>query len=230
MSQLWTSRLQDEIAFWRGVIREVGDGGPAHPDYTPPWLSASMVEGFVGERERGESIRILDVGSGPFSTVGIPRPGQAIEIVRTDALGDVYNDLLGEAGLTRWPKIETVKGEELVKRFGENVFHLVHCANALDHFEAPADAFAQMIGASRRGGVVRLVSVENEGEREGYTGLHMWNIFADDDGLYLSHKDGKTANLIAGRDDIASYKWEYLDHRQIDFNIIGVTIRKRERH
>ena len=37
----------------------------------------------------------------------------------------------------------------------------------------------EMLGVTRPGGIVRIVTHENEGERQGYEGLHQWNICSD---------------------------------------------------
>jgi SAM-dependent methyltransferase len=225
---LWAANIDQEIAFWEGVIRQTAaDGtdarGPSVQDYS--WLRHSLVPPPADD----ETLRLLDVGSGPFSTLGVAKPGERVEIVRTDALGDVYNRLLDECGLARFPRIRSMKGEDLSRALGRDVFHFVNCANALDHFEDPARSFVEMVRVCKPGGIVRIISIENEGQREDYIGLHQWNLRAADDGLWLWNHAAKT-NLISLCRPAVTYEWKYVDHGQTGFNIFEASVRKLNRH
>ena len=164
------------------------------------------------------------MASGPFSTLGAAAQGSRTEIVLTDALGDIFNRLLDQYGLTAFPRIRRVKGEELSRELGRGVFHMVNCANALDHFENPALALGEMILVCKAGGLVRIISIENEGEREEYEGLHQWNLQAADDGIWLWNQ-GLRANLLTPYRATLAFEWKYVDHGQTGFRIFEATLR-----
>jgi ubiquinone/menaquinone biosynthesis C-methylase UbiE len=221
---VWAKNIHQEIAFWEGVIRRTaasqsGAEGPSVQDYS--WLRRTLVPPPADN----EVMRLLDVGSGPFSTLGRAKPGNGVEIVRADALGDAYNRILEECGLAQFPSVLAIKGEELSLAFGHDAFHFVNCANALDHFEDPARSFLEMVRVCKPGGIVRIISIENEGEREAYAGLHQWNLQTADNGLWLWNRATRT-NLIPLCRLAVSYDWKYVDHGQTGFNIFEATIRK----
>jgi SAM-dependent methyltransferase len=122
-------------------------------------------------------IRILDVGSGPVSSLGFPRSpdGRPIELTAADALGTSYSQLLHRYGVDppAWPI--SVAVEELSAHFDDGVFDLVYCSNALDHSVNPLLGIRQMLRAVRRGCYVILEHEQNVGEAEAYAGLHGWN-------------------------------------------------------
>jgi SAM-dependent methyltransferase len=76
-------------------------------------------------------------------------------------------------------------GERLEAAFPSGYFDAVNCANALDHFYDPIRAVHQMLAVTRAGGVVRVISRENEGQRGGYWGLHQWNICQQGDDVRI---------------------------------------------
>ena len=223
-NEVWAANVDQEVAFWEGVIRRVaadgsGADGPLAQNYS--WLRCTLDPAPADD----ETLRLLDVGSGPFSTLGDVRQEDRIEIVRTDALGDVYNRLLDEHGLVQFPRVRAVKGEDLSRDLGREVFHFVNCANALDHFEDPVQSFLEMLRVCKPGGIVRIISIEDEGEREAYAGLHQWNLRAVDNGLWLWNSETRT-NLISLCHSAVAYDWRYVDHGQTGFKIFEATVRK----
>ena len=220
----WADNTKHEISFWEGVIRKSAAAGDQRPKPRPvdfAWLRA-IIQPTPPPDER---IRVLDVGCGPFSGLGVLSPGNPGEVVLTDALGDAYNRLLDEYGFTDFPRVRAIAGEELSAALGINAFHMVHCGNALDHFADPGRAFLEMVAVCKPGGLVRIISIENEGERENYQGLHQWNLKADDDGLWLSSKTSRT-NLTKSCGDVGKYEWNYL-HRNPARMVFVADIRKK---
>jgi SAM-dependent methyltransferase len=156
----------------------------------------------------GQTIRAIDVGSGPVSTLGTMAPDFIIDLICVDVLAESFNIFLREVGIHYLPHIVEAKGEELVERFGVAAFDVVHSANALDHFEDPALAFDRMCSVCRPGGVVVVIAVENDGEKSQYHGLHKWNLRADEKGLWL-WTPNSTRNLL----DLAKgfrFDWQYV--------------------
>lgn len=220
----WSDNLGAELAFWRRWFtddafkagreaRRAALGGPF-----PPTLARE-----VG-LEAGAPLRVLDVGSGPLSTLRTRAPANPVELICVDALAVGYNALLEEFGFVECPRIVPGVGERLAAQFGLDAFHLVHIANALDHCEDPARTFVEMYRVCRPGGQIWIVSIENEGEREGYAGLHQWNLVADDGGLHLWN--GRTQrNLLDTLTGRSAYTWRYLPEAS-GLRVFSVTIRK----
>src|SRR5436190_1808478 len=80
--------LADEAAFWRSWL--VGEEYAEERAARRRTLDAAFPPEFaasIGARS-GEPIRVLDVGSGPMSTLPRSAPQNAIELVRADALAD----------------------------------------------------------------------------------------------------------------------------------------------
>jgi ubiquinone/menaquinone biosynthesis C-methylase UbiE len=210
MSQpnLWTSNLGAEIDFWRRWFVEPKHAEGRRARIAGTKVFAQFYVDLIGAPP-GTLMRVLDVGSGPISTLGCNAKNNPVVLVCTDALADHYNALLDEFGYLELPRIVRVKGEELLDQFGLAAFEVVHCANALDHFEDPALSFENMYRVCRPGGAVVVISVENEGERERYQGLHQWNLNANDEGLFLSTRVGST-NLLDRVPGYQRYAWHYL--------------------
>ncbi len=200
---VWDSHIDEEAAFWRSWLSDDRYAEERELRWTN-LSGAQFGRGFaqaVGAGP-GELLRVLDVGSGPMSTLFTRAEDSPIELVCADPLADTYNALLDEYGYHDAPRIQKVMGEELSAKFGEGSFHYVSSANALDHCEDPAKTFAEMYRVCRPGGLIVVTSVENEGERQHYRGLHQWNLSADDRGLWLSER-----NLLEGVK--GSYSWRH---------------------
>jgi SAM-dependent methyltransferase len=119
--------------------------------------------------------RILDVGCGPLSTVGLWAGNKRIELIGADPLARVYLELLKETGIA--PNCELIETDclDLEQRFSQQPFSITTSTNALDHAPKPLEVIRQMALVTSRNGYVFLRHAENEGIRERYNGLHQWN-------------------------------------------------------
>lgn len=152
-----------------------------------------------------DPVRILDVGAGPLTPVGMTAPGRAVAVTACDALAREYADILAARGIT--PPVVTVfaEGETLEETFEPGDFDIVHCANALDHHYEPWRALESMLALTPPHGVLLLNHYANEGEHQRYLGLHQWNIDARDGQLMIWNKS-TTINVnegLAGRADVS---------------------------
>jgi SAM-dependent methyltransferase len=160
----------------------------------------------------GTTLRVLDVGSRPLSTLGVIWPGRTVELTTCDPLADEYNILLTACGLADRAQVQKANGEALDSVFSANSFDFVHSANALDHAYDPLRCVQNMLTVCKPGGHVAFISVENEGERQNYEGLHKWN-FSVEDGAHLRLWN-RERNLMQREHllDVGEFVVERVDH------------------
>jgi SAM-dependent methyltransferase len=189
----WERALPGELAFWEQYIATGGLEFPREfqsllDPATPiadPFLLGAL------ERVSCDPIRILDVGAGPFTTVGHHDPGngaRAVEVVAVDPLGDQFAALIERAGLS--PPVPTTpcRGEDLVSRFGSDRFDIAYARNSVDHAADPLLVIENMLSVVRPGGEVILHHYRREAENMGYEGLHQWNFDLRDGRVVLFNR------------------------------------------
>ena len=86
--------------------------------------------------------------------------------------------------------IAPIKGEMLGKRFAAGAFDIVYACNCVDHTDDPIECLAQMLYVVRPGGVVVLRHKIAEGARNGYDGLHRWDIGLADVKVVIRNQRG----------------------------------------
>ena len=171
----------EELAFWRGWLHARGGAWAREFDErVDPALPLHWEHAQAIGTPPGSTVDILDVGAGPLTSVGKVWAGRTLRITPVDPLADEYDHLLEECGIA--PPVRTTRGDAmgLVEQFGRDRFDMVHGRNAIDHTpDAPA-AIRQMLGVTRPGGCVYLSHARNEGEKQGYAGMHGWNFDGED--------------------------------------------------
>lgn len=199
MRAAWNRGLPHEVQFWQDFIRTRGLDWPdnfrdrLNPDLPfPPHLRARLMP----HPPEGAVIRVLDIGPGPFTTIGTKWEGRTIEIVPIDPLADRYNELLDQAGIT--PPVRTRQGEaeHLTEYFPEASFDLAHAVNSLDHCYNPIEAIRQMLLMVKPGAFVQLEHATDEAETQKYDGLHQWN-FRDEGGRLIIWRPGTRLDAAA---------------------------------
>jgi SAM-dependent methyltransferase len=181
------SGLAAEIDFWRYWLESKALGDTANYEYR--LQPDAPIRGFYAElidQLDSEVIEILDVGSGPLTTIGRTYPGKTIHLTAVDPLADAYNELLTEKGLVAPVKPLPIMGEELTTRFSPGSFDLVMAVNSLDHTENPVKVIQEMIQVCKPGGMVGLVHREKEGLNQNYRDLHQWNFYLSGEHLTVS--------------------------------------------
>jgi SAM-dependent methyltransferase len=175
----WRTRKRDEVDFWAAWLV----GAPGTEQWTSDREARLAPDTEISDpilrreldRHPAEHVSILDVGSGPLTSVGYRYPGKRLTIVPVDPLADEYDRLLRDAGLV--PPIRTigVAGEDIREHFGPRRFDIAYACNALDHSADPLRIISNMVGVVRPSGVVVLRHKRNEGTQARYGGLHQWN-------------------------------------------------------
>ncbi len=123
-----------------------------------------------------EDVAILDVGSGPLTSVGKRYPGKKLAVTAADALADDYAEALRKAGIEPLVPPLAVAGEDVLDYFGPEAFDVAFMSNALDHTADPLVVIENLVGVTKKDGCVALRHMKNEGVRNNYFGIHLWNI------------------------------------------------------
>jgi glycosyltransferase involved in cell wall biosynthesis len=151
-----------------------------------------------------ESIEILDVGSGPISTIGTHFRDYILNLCCADPLADKYDILLKKHGISSLNGPVSIGVENLTDKFELNTFDWVNCQNSLDHSNDPVSGIKQIIDVCKINGIITLVHNENEADRENWSGLHQWNFTIKGGDMQISNKSNNylLSELIKDSADI----------------------------
>jgi SAM-dependent methyltransferase len=155
--------------------------------------------------------RILDVGCGPLSTIGVRVGSETIELVGADPLANTYIRQLHDFGVPPNCQLIQTDCSDLVERFSAQPFSITCSINALDHAKDPLGVIREMAAVTCPNGYLFLRHAENEGIRERYHGLHQWNFSIRRGSPTIS--DGVTVrSLVAALPELRLMK----AHREMD--------------
>jgi SAM-dependent methyltransferase len=181
----WARRSSHELSFWADSLK-----AGMFADLLDPTreVQATSLRRALGELPP-QKLSILDVGSGPLTAVGHVFPGKTLSIVATDALAEQYVAIL-EASRVSAPILPLAcPGEDLASMFATHRFDVAYSQNALDHMSEPLAILSHMLGLITPSGRVALNHFRNEGARNGYVGLHFWNIDYQDGSLVFWNRE-----------------------------------------
>jgi SAM-dependent methyltransferase len=203
----WRWRLPTEVGHWDIWLRTRGMADPG--DFARRIAPDQPLQEHLKQllpQSNGRPYRILDIGAGPLTTVGKVCDGSKIDLLAIDPLASVYDMLLEKNGIT--PPVRTKYGEaeQVADMYADGSFDLVHAANSLDHAHDPVAAIKAAARVVRPGGHVFLEHILNEGDREGYGGLHQWNFGVDDDSFTIASSSGQKTNMAKEFSGIANVK------------------------
>jgi SAM-dependent methyltransferase len=188
----WHAGAGAEVEFWEWYLRTGGGEWPeefAHRTDPQAPLDDDLVLEALDEIAADE-VDILDVGSGPLTTLGKVHPHKVLRITAVDPLAEEYAALLDELGIEAPVPTQRCAGEELVDRFGRERFDIAYARNSLDHSLDPVVVIGNMLDVVRPGGRVLLRHFEDEAENAAYEGLHQWNL-QERDGRLLVWRPGQ---------------------------------------
>jgi SAM-dependent methyltransferase len=203
----WFLGVYSEVEFWRVWMRTRGafwrseHARRLDQNAILDTQAASLLPANVPASQ----LKILDVGSGPLSGLGVIHNGQHVSILAVDPLANAYQRMYQDFGITPVIPVTLAFAEDLTSFFAKDEFDLVVCQNALDHTHDPWRALRQMIEVSKPGGFVLLRHSRNEAENERYSGLHQWNLDTSSVGDFVIwNKDASlnVTHLLAGQVDI----------------------------
>ena len=200
LAPLWRFRrlgLATEVLYWDLLIRRrVIDGHASWLEDGVRPVARSLWP--LIEQVSSDPVKILEVGAGPIATIGFSHPTRRLQITPTDVLAAKYDRILGKRGITPFVRTIYADAERLTAQFGADAFDLVYAANCLDHMRDPLTAIREMVSVVRPGGHVVMEHLVDEGVQQDYSGLHQWNLRAEDGHFILwnpSHRYDVSALL-----------------------------------
>lgn len=192
--------LYRELMYWNNTIRS-GENPYILERMDEETLGRSACPDFIlnaVEQETtrlGRTPRVLDFGSGPFSTLIYLKKAGLADVTCADTLSEEYRTLL-EAHQIAWPLIpEKANGEFLVEKYGEEAFDLVFVSNALDHTQAPALTWMNLFQVTRTGGVLAHRHAIREATHENWDQLHQFDLFPNNASLQITDARGMEFSL-----------------------------------
>lgn len=170
---------------------------------------------------------ILDVGSGPLTSLGKSWEHHDIRISAADPLAVHYNQALDEGKIVPPVRVVEAQAEKLTGTFPRASFDLITAINCLDHSYDPLQAILQAVQVVKPGGFVLLAHERREGENEGYRGLHQWN-FDLENGDFVIWSPTRRYNVTSALRSMAEVSCEISDTREFvdSDNVLIVRIRR----
>jgi SAM-dependent methyltransferase len=191
----WHEGLLDEVSFWWATIGANRDAYHAFAsdliERRKPFEYAELLAQF-----KEKDIYVLDVGSGPFTTLGTRWDGRDLHISLSDPLAPVFGNILKLFRIPWNMDSRASMGERLTGTFAPQTFHLVCARNSLDHSVDPLLCIRQMLEVARPRATVLIRHIENEAAGGGYNGLHQWN-FTEEKGRAVIWNRARRIHLDA---------------------------------
>lgn len=190
LKPVWESAKKDEVYFWELWL-------PGNYEwYARPTKLRDYFKEFIGDRKK---VKILDVGSGPVSTIGYTWDNTDVELILTDALAREYSQLFKKLKIK--PVLPVIYQDMTHLTYKNDVFDIVHCRNALDHTVDPIAAVKEMVRVCKPGGWVYLSHFSRVGKKSRYKGFHQWNIDAYGEGdcvIWNNDQSFLLSNILTG--------------------------------
>lgn len=196
--QDWEKHIHEEVAFWDDWLRT--QGGTWREDFQsridPQQRLPDLIENALLNRgvAAGSSVRILDLGSGPLTSVGVASDRYEVTVTPVDPLADHYRALLEKHGIAAPVLPQKGEAEKLECLFQPQSFDVVWARNSLDHSYDPLLCIYQAYRVLKTGGIVIIVFHPNEADQGNYQGLHNWN-FDIRSGSFVIESRGRLVNV-----------------------------------
>ena len=227
---LWNQGIGSEIRFWeewigklaqdRSITDRLDESRPLQPTLCRLLAQASPTPAAA-------PLEVLDLGSGPLTSLGRSWPGRSVRITAADPLAPHYNAALDKGRIVPLSRPIEAQAEKLDAVFRESSFDLVTAINSLDHSYDPLRAIRQAVRVVKPGHYVLLANERNEGENEAYAGLHQWN-FALEQGDFILWSKAARHNVTQALKGVAEVACELSATREFvdSEDVLIVRIRK----
>ena len=184
---LFLVKLKDPVAFLESCRRN----------------DNAFPEGIIGEVQKlknqvfnVESLKTLEIGSGPNSNLSYWVDNKLLEVTAIDPLADVYEKIMRKLNYKYPITPIKIKGEKILEHFGEETYHIVFAQNSLDHVEDPIKCFNNAYYVLKKGGFLFVCSNIKEGTRKSWTGMHKYDIYVENNELLLASQNGEVFRFI----------------------------------
>jgi len=126
--------------------------------------------------EESKALRILNIGCGPRSTLGLKSKNRHLMVDNMDPLALAYNFIMNGLGVVIGEPIKFGAVEILRKLDIPYKYDFISAKNCLDHAYDVPKGLDELVSILDKKGVILLEHYENEAESQNYLGLHKWNI------------------------------------------------------
>ena len=179
IKEKWSKGHDLNLRFWRIKLPHKAESfnhAFELPDYFRP---------MIGDKKE---VWIADLGAGVISTTGNTWKTAKVHLYPSDYFFDEYEKFYKMKGIKQFIPMEKQDMENLT--YKDEMFDIVHCANALDHCIDPYKALKEMYRVCKKGGWIYLRHIPNEGKNNRYSLQHQWNITKEgDDCLIWNYQD-----------------------------------------
>lgn len=183
----WLNGISYEYDYWHQYL---ATKGKKHQELQSFEEVTSYDKKFQFEEYAlNENVKVLDVGCGPFSTIGTISDGFNVEVTAVDPLAYLYKFLKNKYEIKTKVVPEFGMVEVLNRGYKTNSFDIVHMRNALDHCCDPLYGIFNMLFVCKVGGKVILFHHQNEAEAAKYEGFHQWNLITANNELVIWNHD-----------------------------------------
>ncbi len=158
--------------------------------------------GIIGEVQKlkelfnVDKLNVFEIGSGPNSNLSYWVDKGLLRVQAIDPLADVYKSIMQKLNYNYPIAPIKLKGEETLKFFKKNTFHLVFAQNSLDHTEDPIKCFKNAYKLLKKGGLLFICSNVREGSRKSWIGMHKFDLYIEDNALFLANQQGQVRKFI----------------------------------
>ncbi|MEE4239555.1 MAG: class I SAM-dependent methyltransferase [Anderseniella sp.] len=147
--QDWEKHIHEEVAFWDEWLGTQGGSWPEdfQSRVDPKQRLPVLIENTLLNKgvAPGSSIRILDLGSGPLTSVGVASDHYDVSVTPVDPLADHYRSLLEKYRIAAPVLPQLGEAEKLDCLFPPQAFDVVWARNSLDHSYDPLMCIFQAI-------------------------------------------------------------------------------------
>lgn len=187
----WDKELSLKGKFTKYIMRRL-DPKLRKEDFPEKLLELSF-RSFSGE----QPYQVLELGSGPLSTLAYGVDIGLIEVVAIDPLADAYASLYKKYNIMNFP-IKPIQGAGEALNISKK-FHCAFAINSLDHTTDIVKSFNNLVMSVRMGGCVILQHHIKEGSYQRWSESHKWDLDVDNDQLIANDRNGNkyilTTNL-----------------------------------
>ncbi len=142
------------------------------------------------------TLNTLEIGAGPNSNLSYWVDNNLLKVTAIDPLSDVYMRIMKKLNYSYPITPLKIKGEDLLKYFKEERFHIVFAQNSLDHTGDPIKCFENAYKLLKKGGFLFVCSNIKEGSRKSWSGIHKFDLYFENNDLFLANKSGQVVKFI----------------------------------